>query len=220
MSIPAPNHGAIADPGARLPRLIRPFLFLALIGGALIGPTAALADAELDTATPADKSTVQGSPTEIVMTFTQHLDPAKSSIRLVDAGGTVIAEGSTVDADRTPMRLASASPLAAGVYTTRWTSFSADDAEQDRGTTTFTVVAAPSAAPSSAPSVGPSVGPSAAASIAAPSIVTSVAPSAAPSPAPTTPAASTGDVVIPVAVALIVLVGLGLWLLRGRGRGR
>ncbi len=194
MFIPFPSSGASTDPDARLPRHIRSFVALALLAGSLLVPATAVAHAELATVTPADTATVEGPPAEIDMTFTQHLDPAKSSILLVDGGGTVIAQGSTVDADRTTMRLPIATPLAPGTYTTRWTSFSADDNEQDRGMTTFTVVAAPSSQPTGA----------------------AILPS--PSAAPTTPIASTGDVVIPVVVALVALVGLGAWLRRGRGR--
>src|SRR5512141_1814709 len=59
-------------------------------------PVSALGHAALATVTPADKTTVQGSPTEIAVTFTQNLDPAKSSIRVVDAAGTVVVQGGTV----------------------------------------------------------------------------------------------------------------------------
>jgi copper resistance protein C len=186
----------------------------AVVAGLFLAPAIAVAHAELATVTPADKATVEGSPTEIVMTFTEALKPANSSIKLVDASNAVVAEGSTVDADTpTTMRLALADDLAPGTYTVRWISASAQDGDLDKGTTTFTVVALPSAAPSAAPSEVASASPS-----AAPSVVTSVAPSAGPSPAPTVPATSTSDAVIPIVVALIVLAALGAWLLRGRGR--
>jgi methionine-rich copper-binding protein CopC len=180
----------------------------------LLAPAAVLGHAELDTVLPADKSTVEGPPVQVQMTFTEALDPAKSSIKLVDASGAVIAEGSTVDAGLpTTMRLVLLTDLAPGTYTARWASASAEDGDLDRGTTTFTVTAAASVAPSVAPSSPPasaSAGPSAAAP--------STALSAAPSAPPTTPASSTGDAVIPIVAALVVLVALGLWLLRGRSR--
>ena len=114
------------------------------------------------------------------------------------------------------MRLALTEGLAPGTYTIRWTSFSTEDNEQARGTTTFTVAAASTPSPSPTPSVA----------TAAPSVAPSVAPSippagsASPSAPPTAPAASTGDAVIPIVAALLVLAGLGVWLLRGRTRGR
>ena len=74
-----------------------------LLAGLMTGTV--VAHAELDTVTPADKSTVQ-SPAEIVMTFTEPLKPANSSIKLVDPSGVVVVQGSTVDAsDAKTMRL-------------------------------------------------------------------------------------------------------------------
>ena len=172
-------------------------------------PGAAAAHAELDSITPADKATVDGPPSSIVAVFTEQLDPAKSSLALVDASGAVIAKGGTVDPNQTLTLNVDAAKIAPGVYTVRWTSASADDGDLDHGTTTFTVAAGPSAPPSAQPPAS-SAGPSAASSLP------SIGPS--PSTAPTTPASSTSDAVIPIVVALIVLAALGLWLLRGRAR--
>jgi methionine-rich copper-binding protein CopC len=203
---------------------IRTPLAGAIVAGlvtALLVPAIALAHAELDKATPADKSTVQGSPTEILMTFTEAVDPAKSSIKLVDASGAVVADGSTVSSGNPKLiRLAISTVLAPATYTVRWTTASAVDGDLDHGTTTFTVAAAASVEPSA--STAPAASSSAAASVAPPSDAPSVAPSVAPSPSspPTTPATSTNDAVIPIIVALILLVGLGAWLLRSRARPR
>ena len=145
-------------------------------GRAVLLPSAALGHAELDTVTPADKSTVQGSPDEIVMTFVQNLDPAKSSIVVVGASGGVVAQGGTVPAGKPrEMDLPLATPLAPGGYTIRWTTTSTEDGETARGTTTFTVTAAPT--PSPAPSVVPSAAPS-----IAPATTPSAVPTVAPSP--------------------------------------
>lgn len=198
-------------------RLVAALALSALLGSLVVGT--ALAHAELDKATPADGSTVQGSPTEILMTFTEAVDPAKSSIKLVDASGAVIADGSTVSSGNPKlMRLAISTVLAPATYTVRWTTASAVDGDLDHGTTTFTVAAAASVEPSA--STAPAASSSAAASVAPPSDAPSVVPSVAPSPTtpPTTPATSTNDAVIPIIVALIVLVALGAWLLRSRAR--
>jgi methionine-rich copper-binding protein CopC len=175
----------------------------ALMAGLAAGSV--LARAELVTASPADKSTVDVPPEEIVLTFTQNLDPLKSSIRVVDAAGNLVVLGGIVSArDPRELYVPLEGPLPVGAYEIRWTTFSTEDQEQARGTTTFTVAAAPSVVPSAA--------------TASPSAAASVGPSAAQaSSAPTSPSTSMSDAVIPI-VALIVLAALGLWLLRGRSR--
>ena len=185
---------------------------------ALAMPANASAHAELDSVSPADKSTVQGSPTEIVMTFTQNLDPAKSSIRVVDPGGKVVVQGGTVAAGSPrKMTLAVDPALQPGAYTIRWTSFSSEDQEQARGTTSFTVTAAPTPSPSPSPTVAPSAAPS-----TGPSVAPTAAPTVQPSPSspPAAPAASTSDALIPIVAVLVILAALGAWLMRNRARGR
>jgi len=174
-------------------------------------PATAIGHAALVTVTPADGSTVPGSPTRIVMTFAQNLDPAKSSIRVADAGGAVVIEGGTVPAGQPrEIDLAIPTALVPGTYMIRWTTFSTEDGEQARGTTTFVVAAV--ATPSSTPPAAP--GTTTAALSAVPSIASSVAPT--PSSSPTTPGSSTGDALVPIVAALVVLAGFGLWLLRRR----
>jgi methionine-rich copper-binding protein CopC len=177
---------------------------------AALAPGVALGHAELDTVVPADGSSVGSPPSEIVMTFTEPLDPAKSSIKLVDTNGKVVAEGSTVDAsDPKTMRLA-LPDLPIGTYTARWTSSSALDGDLDHGTTSFTTGA-----------IGPSPGsPQPTAASVAPSVAVSGAASALVSAPPTAPASSANDAIIPIVVALIVLAALGGWLLRSRARVR
>lgn len=191
------------------------FALLLVVAG-LITPVGVLGHAELVTATPADGATVAGPPAEIVLLFSENLDPGRSTIRLVDAAGTVIAEGGRVDPgdDVRTMRLALPTPPPPGSYTVRWTSFSTEDNEQDRGTTTFTI-AAPTAPPATVPppqSAEPLA--SAGASTMAPSPSTTASPVPASDPA----AASTADALVPIVAALVVLAALGAWLLRGRAR--
>ena len=174
-------------------------------------PGVTLGHAELDHAAPADKATVT-TPTEVVLTFTELLDPAKSSIKVANADGTIVVEGSQVDAGNPKvMRLALPRSLVAGLYTVRWISASAEDGDLDHGTTTFTVAAAivsPSASVS--PSIANTLEPSVLPSLPASSFV----------PAPSAPASSVGDALTPIVAAVLVVAAFGLWLLRGRGRGR
>lgn len=188
---------------------------LLLVVGALLTPAAALGHAELVSATPADGATVASPPAEIVLLFSEDLDPGRSTIRLVDAAGTVIAEGGRVDPgnDARTMRLALPTPPPPGSYTIRWTSFSTEDDEQARGTTTFTI-AAPTPPPTTPATPSAEPVPSAGASIMAPS------PSTTASPTPTSDptSAPTADALVPIVAALVVLAALGAWLLRGRAR--
>ena len=80
----------------------------------LLLPVAALAHAELDTISPADKSSGP-APQQIVGTFVQNLDPAKSNFKIVNASGTVVAEGGEVDSTNPRRMTLTLSPLAAGV---------------------------------------------------------------------------------------------------------
>ena len=197
-----------ASPRRRLATVLFSSLLLALAVPAVI-----LAHAELETVSPADGAVVTELPAEIVMTFSEDLDPDKSSIVVVDAAGTTIVSGGVVDsADPTRMTLA-ISGLEAGAYELRWTSASTEDGDIDRGTTSFTYAPPPSPSPTVAVTAAPSVSPSASPSA-------TPAPTAAPSPsAGGTPAASSTDIILPIVAALAVVVLLGAWLLRNRARG-
>jgi methionine-rich copper-binding protein CopC len=182
----------------------------------IVGPSAVLGHAELDTASPADKSTVTGSPPELVFTFTEPVDPKKSSLKLVDSSGAIVADGSTVDPSDTKKMHLVVPTQPPGEYTVRWTTASALDGDIAHGTMTFTIVAA-----SPSPSVAHSASASASASAAASEPASPSPAAASPSPSPSggsgTPT-STSDAVIPVIGALVVLAAFGLWLLRSRSR--
>jgi copper resistance protein C len=179
-----------------------------LLLGQLVLPSIASAHAQLDTISPADKSSGP-APTEIVGTFLERPDPSKSSFAVVDSAGTVIVKGGTVPAaDPKSMTLA-LPPLAPGAYQIRWTTISLDDGETAHGITTFTVVAEPSPSPFE----------SASSSTSSPSVSLAPVPSPTASALPTSPASSSGaDAIVPIVVALIVLAAIGAWLLRGRSR--
>jgi len=176
-----------------------------------IFPAVVLGHAELATASPADRSTVTTPPSEIVFTFTEPLVPAKSSLKLVDGAGKIVAQDSTVDAaNARTMRLV-LSQLPPGPYTIRWTTASALDGDIAHGTTSFTL-----AAPTPSLIQAPSAGSSASVASPAPSSVAAV-PSPPPSGGTGIPT-STADAIIPVIAAVIIVAALGLWLRRGRSR--
>lgn len=175
----------------------------------VILPAVVAAHSELEKSSPADGTVVEGSPAEIVLTFSETLDPKKSSISLRDAGGQELASARVDPADDTVMRLTPPT-LAAGAYEIRWTSV-AEDGDLLRGTVHFEV--ATPATPS--PTVEPSESASAAPTASAP-------PTVAPSPSPSaagSPTGSSSDVILPILAAIVLIAVLGAWLLRNRARG-
>ena len=186
----------------------RLLLFLAIAGALLAVPGAAMAHAELDTATPGDGDEVVGSPAEIVLTFTQDLDMSRTTLEVRDASGATVAEGPKLGSGPRELRL-TLPELAPGAYEVRWTSFSAEDSELERGRYSFTVLPAPS--PTPAPSI---------AATAVPTIASTAAPvTAAPTPAASAaPAPADGGVaaLLPIGIAALAIVAIGAWLLRRR----
>ena len=172
----------------------------------LIAAGSALAHSDLVSSDPADKAVLATPPTTITLTFSEDLDPGKSSFKLVGPAGTV-GDG-TVSADPVTMTLEGLA-LDPGDYEIQWTS-AALDGDILRGTLTFTISEAaptpetPSAAPSVAvePSVAPSSEPTGA----------TVTPAA--TPAPSEPADTSGDVVLPIVIALVLVAGVGAYVLR------
>ena len=101
--------------------------------------------------------------------------------------------------------------LEPGAYEIRWTSWSAEDDEGDRGITMFTFTPPPPT-PTPTPTPAPSATP-------APTPAPTPSPTASPSPAPsadTTPSTSATDILLPIIVAVVVIAGFGYWLLRRR----
>lgn len=178
-----------------------------------------LAHAALVSATPGPGDAVEGSPTELVATFNQDLDPSRTSLEVRDASGATIARGGELGDGPREFRLA-LPELLPGEYEIRWTSFSAEDGELARDRYSFTVVAVPSPPPSpsptpSTPSTPPSASPRPSSASptplpAAPSPVTSATPGS-----DTTPAGSDGVLLIPI-VAALVITGAIVWLVRRR----
>ncbi|HET9852980.1 MAG TPA: copper resistance CopC family protein, partial [Candidatus Limnocylindrales bacterium] len=192
-----------------MPMRSRIAALLAVLGLLLASPGSALGHAELDTATPGPGDEVAGSPAEIVATFTQDLDMSRTTMEVRDASGATVAEGPELGDGPRELRLALPA-LAPGEYEVRWTSFSAEDSELERGRYSFTVLPAPNPTP-------------------APTVVTTAAPPSAPataSPAPpaATPVASAPPDVpadgvaalLPIGIAAIALLAVAAWLLRRR----
>lgn len=89
--------------------------------------THAWAHAFLDHADPKVGGTVANSPTEIKIWFTQHVEPAFSSIQVRDAqGGEVDKKDSHLDPNDKSLLVVSVPKLPAGVYTVTWRVVSVD----------------------------------------------------------------------------------------------
>ena len=194
---------------SRYPRAVATLAIGVMILAGL--PATALGHAELDTATPADGSTVEGTPDLIELLFTEAVTEG-SSLELRGADDTVLATGGPDPAGTIRMTLIPPT-LGPGTYTVRWTARAADS-HVERGTVSFTVVEpppTPSATPTPAPSVTAAPTPS-----PTPTPEATPSPSPTPSPEPTDPTAAGGDVLIPIVAAVVLLGVLGAYLVRRR----
>ena len=98
-------------------------LLISLFGAAAVGSTAQ-AHAFLDHASPLVGSTVQTAPHEVVLTFTQNLEPAFSTVEVTDANGGRVDQGKASVSGNT-MRIALKS-IGAGSYKVNWHALSVD----------------------------------------------------------------------------------------------
>jgi methionine-rich copper-binding protein CopC len=181
----------------------------ALVAALLVVPGVALGHAALDTATPGPGDEVVGSPEEIVATFTQDLDMSRTAMTVRDASDTIVADGPVLGDGPRELRLA-LPELAPGEYEVRWTSFSAEDSELERGTYSFTVLAAPS--PTLAPTPAATDDPTTAPATAAPA---TLGPTPVASAAPASPDDGVAAL-LPIGIGAVVLIALGAWLMRRR----
>jgi methionine-rich copper-binding protein CopC len=200
-------------------RLAAPAVTAVLL--ALVVPGLVAAHAELDTPTPADKSTVTTPVTEVSGTFTQGVKVDGSKLLVKDVTGATVAQGGRDPGDNKRMVATPATPLGSGNYLVEWTTISADDDELARGTWTFTVTVAPSPSPTPAATAAASAT-AAATPSAAPSAASSTAhPTLAPSPTPSaggTTSGSGSDVILPIIIALVVLGAGAAYLFSRRDR--
>jgi copper resistance protein C len=186
---------------------------VALLLAAFALPLVALAHAELESASPPDGAVLDSPPSEIILTFTEELDAAKSHMELFGPDGTQVAAG-VADPDNDKAMRIDLPVLAPGVYEIKSTAFAAHDGALKREVLTFTVNA-PSPTPTETPTAAPSAS-------APPPASPSASPSASPTPAPSAgdpTSASGAEVLMPILAALIVIGLLGAMLLRGRSRG-
>ena len=108
---------------------VLPVLFLT------VGAAAAHAHATLASASPSVGSTVS-DPHEVILTFTERLEAAFSTLMVMDANGTEVSQGKAQVNDNT-MRI-SLKPLHPGSYRVNWRAMSTDT-HKIEGSFTFSV---------------------------------------------------------------------------------
>jgi methionine-rich copper-binding protein CopC len=116
-------------------KYVRSFVFAALLCAT---STLAEAHAFLDHASPKVGSTITPAPKEVVLWFTQQLEPAFSSIEVRNEQGAAMTAGkATVGGDRTQMRVR-LKALPSGTYKVTWHVLSVDT-HRTEGDFTFRV---------------------------------------------------------------------------------
>ena len=95
---------------------------------AMIGLTGqAEAHSKLKEASPPVESTIKAAPSEVIITFTEALEPKFSKIEVQDSKGQRVDQGTAQAVPGEPTRLAIAlKPLTAGVYRVTWRVVSVD----------------------------------------------------------------------------------------------
>lgn len=91
-----------------------------------LGASAAFAHAHLDHASPPVGSTVAEAPKAIALWFTEKLEPAFSTVEVVDSTGARVDLGSTVDPNDATVLRAKLKPLPPGLYKVVWRVVSVD----------------------------------------------------------------------------------------------
>jgi copper resistance protein C len=92
----------------------------------LLGMAWAQAHAFLDHSLPAVGSTVTLAPKEVTLWFTEKLEPAFSSIQVLDGNGNRLDAGSQADTKDPSMMTVRLKPLSPGRYVVVWKAVSVD----------------------------------------------------------------------------------------------
>jgi copper resistance protein C len=100
----------------------------------------ALAHAMLAKAAPAVGSTIRDTPTQVVLEFTEQIEPVFSTIQVEDGNGNQVSEGAAALAGRRRDALAvKLADIGPGTYKVTWKAVSVDT-HVTRGSFSFTVL--------------------------------------------------------------------------------
>jgi hypothetical protein len=103
-----------------------------------LATTGALAHAFLDKAIPAVGSTVNGSPSELQLSFTENVVLAFSGVHVAAAGGAAVPAGKPTLGPANTLHVRLGHPLKPGTYEVSWHVVSVDT-HHTSGTYRFTV---------------------------------------------------------------------------------
>ena len=117
---------------------MKTFIFILILTGLVLGPQAVQAHAFLDHASPRVGNTVDRSPAEVRLWFTQKLEPRFSGIEITSADGARIVAGGVVDRQRPDEMSLRLPPLKPGRYLVKWHVLSVD-AHKTEGDFSFEV---------------------------------------------------------------------------------
>jgi copper resistance protein C len=98
----------------------------------------AFAHAFLERASPAVGSEIAAAPASLALTFTEPIEPAFSSVRVIDASGGRVDKGSVSARDGGRVLSTGLKPLSPGIYKVEWHVTSVDTHKTD-GHFSFTV---------------------------------------------------------------------------------
>jgi methionine-rich copper-binding protein CopC len=135
-------------------------VFAAMLVLSILATGRVSAHAEVDRSNPEAGATVQESPKQVEIWFTQEIAEG-SAIEVVDATGksatTAEAKLDLFDPDRVHLTVELRPNLPNGTYTVKWTSISAEDGDTESDSFSFTIegsgtpVASPVASPAGSP---------------------------------------------------------------------
>ena len=103
-------------------------------------PQDAAAHANLASSDPAPNSELDEAPAQIIIWFTEPIEPALSSIRVLDASGQQVDEGNSAVDDLNPLVMSvGLGDVPDGTYTVAWKNVSTVDGHRVRGSFVFAV---------------------------------------------------------------------------------
>ena len=136
----------------RMGLVVLAVVVVSLFGGHATPPGEAYAHANLARSAPAPNSTLDSPPNQVVVWFTEPVEPKFSEIQILAvAGARVDRDDSVVDRNDPTAVSVTLEPLPDGTYTVAWTNVSTVDGHRVRGSFVFSVGEPISGAPVDVP---------------------------------------------------------------------